>query len=78
MPERGLATNNRGAEWHARLSLFFGLVRVSKADAFSAPIVLDEINPSQFESSADGRFIREGNPDASARTHPPIASHWPL
>jgi hypothetical protein len=61
MPERGLATNNRGSECDARLSLFFGLVRLSKADAFSAPIVLDEINASRFESSPDGRFIREGN-----------------
>jgi hypothetical protein len=52
-----------GAEHHARLSPCFGSLRLSKADSFTSPVIVDEINSGDFESSSDSRFIREGNWD---------------
>ena len=40
---------------------FFGSLRLAKAHPFPSPVILDEINPSGFECSADSRLNGQGN-----------------
>jgi hypothetical protein len=53
----------REAAPHVDLYPFFGPLRLPKADAFPSPVILNEINPCRFESTADSRLVRECDRD---------------